>query len=523
MELTNYSFLQSRNDYMTSIAQAKVTADQIATGKRLERSGVDVGSISQAAYQRTEMLSDRQSIINLQNLRSFLFAQENSLRRVYEMYDKMEVLALKAANPITSSQERADLEIEYSAYVDQLDEIMKSRYNGKLLFSTTEMCGGPVDVTLKELDMSNGSRKGGATHAVRAQVVETGSPSGTVKFRVNSGTAGDTYRVWMGNNCVFSAGPPFQGSDHTEQYNDNGPVNVSYVKADGTTVSIDTQDIDFSFDADTSIAGQNATNSIGWRTSGSAGRDDDDLIEVTFGPGIETTYKITPGGTNDTNGDGISDLNPYDTTTGKYDVISTFDLPETFDGTDMTLQVETKTIGVIYEEGASSGNSETADLIPNSKVEFTPTPFIRHIPKDRHGNDILLDPKGFDRFSENTLETPLSAQEAVDKMRGNVSASGKSYFGEMKCILENRIGILGSEYKRVDSEIRSLEDQITTGELALGRIRDADMAKAATDLARQTLKSEMAVNVISNSSRIKDVLIPLTTEHFRGSVLQAGI
>ena len=90
---------------------------------------------------------------------------------------------------------------------------MKSRYNGKLLFSSTEMCGGSTDITLGALDVSQNARKfnrGGIT--VRSQTVETGSPSGKVLFsRVNSGVAGDNYRVWMGDVCVFSAGPSFRG------------------------------------------------------------------------------------------------------------------------------------------------------------------------------------------------------------------------------------------------------------------------------------------------------------------------
>ena len=93
----------------------------------------------------------------------------------------------------------------------------------------------------------------------------------------------------------------------------------------------------------------------------------------------------------------------------------------------------------------------------------------------------------------------------------------------MKCIVENRIGSLGSEYKRVDSEIRALENQITNGELALGRIQDADMAREATELARNNLRSDMATQVMSNSGRLKDVLIQLTTEHFRGAALSASL
>ena len=93
----------------------------------------------------------------------------------------------------------------------------------------------------------------------------------------------------------------------------------------------------------------------------------------------------------------------------------------------------------------------------------------------------------------------------------------------MKCLLESRIGILGSEYQRVDQEIAELEDQLVANEAAYGRITGSDMAAEATEFAKQSIKTNMAVEVIGNSTRLKDVLIPLTTEHFRSSVLSAGI
>ena len=594
MELTNYSFLQSRNDYMSTIAERKVTADRIATGKRLENAGEDVGAIHQAAYQETELRVDRQSIVNLMNLRSFLFAQENSLKRVHEMYDKMEVLAIKSANPMTSESDRKDYEIEYIAYREQLDEIMKSRYNDKLLFSSTEMCGGSKEITLGALDVSQNNRKfsrGGIT--VRSQTVETGSPSGKVSFRVNSGVAGDNYRVWMGDICVFSAGPSFNGS--TNDLYGSLP-NGDLVGKNYNTQSYDGQDADgvptgdgrtavtgpFSYtyekdvvigydDGDPIENTENITVNVegpwdnysgnGWRTSGGAGNQDGDLFEIEFSPGKETTYKITPGASNDNGadagdnsvaeniwdgtqwlapvaGDGISDYNQYDQTTGKYvtttgtngsssssnrtnstgtGVIITNNLPKDFDRTEMTLQVESSSIGVIYAEYDLSGGANDEDAVG---VDFTPTPYYREIAKDRHGNNILLAPKGFDRFEESDFSTAENAKDAVDKMRGS---EAKDYFGEMKCIVENRIGSLGAEYKRVDSEIRALENQIMNGEMALGRITDSDMAREATALARNNLQSELATQVMANSSRLKDVLIPLTTDHFRGAALSASL
>jgi len=132
--------------------------------------------------------------------------------------------------------------------------------------------------------------------------------------------------------------------------------------------------------------------------------------------------------------------------------------------------------------------------------------------------------KGFETLELDFLLTAADAQELVDIMRGHgINAEGMKRFGEMKCLLENRLGILGAEYRRIDYEVEELEKQIVGDENALGRITDTDMAKEATNFARESLKMTLATEVMSNVSRLKDVLIPLTTEHFRSEVMNSSL
>ena len=62
-------------------------------------------------------------------------------------------------------------------------------------------------------------------------------------------------------------------------------------------------------------------------------------------------------------------------------------------------------------------------------------------------------------------------------------------FGEMKCLLENRLGILGAEYRRIDYEVEELEKQIVADENALGRITDADIQKRL-QITQRIIKNE---------------------------------
>ena len=232
---------------------------------------------------------------------------------------------------------------------------------------------------------------------------------------------------------------------------------------------------------------------------------------------------------------GNSNYNTFDPATGLYNNIITNDLPENFDRTEMTIQVETTSIGIIYEDGDSITSVgeprrtlENGTLGPEEEgVTFTPTEFIRKIPTDAHGNIIELNSKGFETLELDFLLTAADAQELVDIMRGHGmqmhNGMGMTRFGEMKCLLENRLGILGAEYRRIDYEVEELEKQIVADENALGRITEADIAKDATNYAKESLKMKLASEIMSDVSRLKDVLITLTTEHFRREVMIATL
>jgi len=495
MQLTNYSFLDSRSHYLEAQSNHKVSMQRLSMGTKLERSGSNTGALSQSMRSRFEMMGDRSFITNLQNTRSFLNSQEAGLKKALEVYNRMEEITIRATDPTLPDRARSDYNDDFKVLTEQLQEIMESEFNGRKLFNDSLVCGGAKNIPLGELDLING--KGGAGHAIRAQEIDVNSPAGTLSFRVNSGGAGDIYRVWMGDTCVFSAGNAFAGPDHTQSYND--PAGFGFP-------------------------------SNGWETSGSARNGDDDLIEVTFAPGKPTTYKITPGVSND-DGSGNSAFNTYDPATGLYANVTTIDLPSSFTNTMLTLQLETTSIGIIYAEGGSANGD--ADNSGTPGVTFVPDIFELPVTIDIHGNQMGLDPKGFGTLTGDSpvtglphgLDTMAKARDTLDHLRGNPysDGSGVSYFGEEKCVISERLAAVGAEINRIDLEIEELQNQVTNGEQASGRISDADMAREATALAKNSLKMGLAEQVMSKSARLKDILIPLTTEHYRSSVLSSTL
>ena len=149
------------------------------------------------------------------------------------------------------------------------------------------------------------------------------------------------------------------------------------------------------------------------------------------------------------------------------------------------------------------------------------------------GDTITLDAKGFGTLADaspvtgvgHTLTDYYSARDTLDHLRGNPYANDGtiSYYGEEKCVVNERLASVGAEMSRIDKMLEDLERKAITDELTISRIEDADIAQEATNLATASIKTQMSAQVMSKSTRLKDILIPLTTEHHRGSVLSSKL
>ena len=487
MILTNTSAHQSQIVHNRSRERINTAFQRISSGKTITGSSTDAGSLSQSKSLRSEKLVAQSYKINLQNTRSFLHAQQEGILKVAKIYDRIEELSLRSMDPTASNADRDDYNKEFKALASELEDLMESKFHGRNLFSPTMTSGKAKEIPIQNsFDLSDQSNKNGSSHVVVAQSVDIGTNAGTISFRVNSGTDGDSYRVWLGDVCVFSAGSEYRG-----QNTDLGP---HYDPGS------------FSFEDN------------GWKTSGSAKNGDSDLIEVTFHPGKETTFKIIPGNSNDSDADGFSDYN--NSVNGKYHNVYTNSVPANFSSTQLTLQIETDSIGIIYKKdhtvsGYSPGSGQG--------IEFTPIFPPLEVQTASSGKTVAISQKGFSFFDEKSdktgdfygLDTVYKSSDTLDYLRGN-----GDYTGETKWILDDHLSNIGIELKQIEDEIHKIEEKEVYTESVIGKILDADIATDATQLAKSKIRSNVAASCISKSIRINDALIPLTTNHHRGAFLK---
>lgn len=488
MILTDTTALNAQLQYSKSQANFNASTRRISSGTRILGSQSDAGSLSQAKSLRSEKLLGQSYKIGLQNTLSFLQAQEEDIGKVVRIYDRIEELSLRSMDPTASYSDREDYNNEFKTLASMLEDLMETKFQGRSLFSPTMTSGEAKEIPIQNaFDLSDNANKNGAKHVVVAQTVDIGTNAGTISFRVNSGTDGDSYRVWLGDVCVFSAGSEYRGPT-----TDLGP-------------HYDPNNFDF--------------EDQGWRTSGSANNGDADLIEVTFQPGKETTFKITPGDSNDNNADGISNLNNM--VNGEYHNVYTNPVPPNFSSTQLTLQIETDSIGIIYKKDhTASGFSQGS----GQGIEFTPIFPPLEVETASSGETVEISQKGFSYFDEKSdqtgdfygLDTLAKASDTLDYLRGN-----NEYYGETKWVIEDHLSRIAIEQKRIEDEIEKIEQQEIHTESMLSKILDADIAYEATKVAKSEIKANVAASCISKSIQINDSLISLTTNHHRGQILKS--
>ena len=586
MQLTNLAFMSSRQHYLDAQSSRKGAATKIATS-RLDHSSGDTAAISQAGKVKSNIMSGKAYIQNLQSARSYLKFQEAGYASAFEIYQRMGELSSESIIQPKDSQN--PLIKEFNELKKQLLEIKNSKFNGISVFDPVATCGDVVDIPVDGSALDYTSSDLAVSQTIRSKTVDVSSYGGTLSFKVNSGTTGEIYRVFMGDKELFSTGPSFSGNDPTVEviniyddwstsskissnkgvvYNNqiyqnktgaNYIITPSSVTPDNDSVSVDFdpnrreqgpkwkngntinsgKGVTYNNELYKNISGSNFTinnssttpdlsptswtkvswldtgsqqsnidsNGVlqssnwgtdSWRTSGTASNGDGDTIVLKFGPGVDTAYSINLGASNGNQNFNTS-TSPQSNLATEGGVIRIGNLDQNSTSTHLSLHVETGSIGVI------------------SDVEFIPEFFDKNLDVDTSGNHIALKAVGLDTLESYSINSTANARKTLNKLLGENGVSG-----EIQCVSSNWLPKIAASINRIDSELGNAESKIFNQEIALGRITSSDMALESTNQAKQMLKMDMAAFVMGKTTRINDILTPLTTNHHRSSIMSGS-
>ena len=273
-----------------------------------------------------------------------------------------------------------------------------------------------------------------------------------------------------------------------------------------------------------------------WATSGSAYQADFDRFIIDFGKGKPTTFEFVPRDT----GNSSSDNTP-DGTFNNESFNASGGVPSGF-----LLQLgEGSTAGLLGKKYTTSGGPVTQGQVtitpaPGDSTELTievqSTSLFQasasfkgvkiiepevvpalEVVVNEDGEIARFEALGFSRLSGTDITTRENAQAVLERLLGENGEATEH--GEIHCLMNGQRAELGKSMRRMELEIERLENKTISGEKTLGRIEDADMAQEATKFAKQSLKMELAANIMSRVTRLTDVLLPLATQRVGGSSL----
>jgi flagellin-like hook-associated protein FlgL len=480
MQLTNFSFLNSRLEYLQSDRSRQVASARLSSGEKVNSGPRDLGAIGTEANLRSTKFQLQSNRVNTQNFITFLDSQYQSMEQARSIYHQMETLAMRALDPtLTESPSSGShnngggsdlglLKKEFSELADELDTILARKINGQRLFG-----GRNVSFTDGLQDRNAGS----SIPITTTQNVFT--TSGTITLKLAPGSWED--EIW-----IFQGRPSDKLSKLLLQPAKNNNALLEQLEKE----FYDNEDPD----------GNKGIFRTGrWQTpEGSNQLDDDDnfyydTFQIKFNTCEAEVINFTPHPDNEasTKGGGPWGSELYDR--GGVIPGELLAKPPSGKSTEITM------IGV------NPNNNYTYEV----EASFAPSLPV---------NDIAIPWTGetFSAISFGNLGcTDISTKENARKVLDAIATEFEN--------LSSAMGQVAATMSRHNGELENMNNQYVANDYAMSRVVDADVAQEATNLATASIKTQMSAQVMSKSTRLKDILIPLTTDHFRSSVLSAKL
>lgn len=110
--------------------------EKLSSGERINRAGDDAANLAVSEKMRSQIRGLNQASKNVENGVSFIQTTEGYLQETTNVLQRIRELSVQASNGIYTAEDRAQLQVEVSQLVSELDRISsQSQFNGLNLLS----------------------------------------------------------------------------------------------------------------------------------------------------------------------------------------------------------------------------------------------------------------------------------------------------------------------------------------------------------------------------------------------------
>ena len=477
---------------LTMSSQAKST-EKLSSGYKINRAADDAAGLSISEKMRKQIRGLSQASLNAQDGISAVQTAEGALTEVHDMLQRMNELAVKAANGTNSEDDRQYIQDEINQLITEIDRVAETtKFNETyLLKGNGSSVGDEITPTIKDA---------GALTALtptpvqaEADVYTTGVLAGTI-------TAGDAV--------------------YTVEYMDkNGNVKTKDI-AFKTTTAADTT-------ADAFIAAANGDADLGALfdvdgdnngitfTARTAGADQGRVLSVTVKSASGSTLAA---GTR--------------TTTGA-DAYNTYDLSDAVDGDGDTITIGDKTYtwgnvahasNGVYNDFATLQELAAADGYIISGTEDAAT-----IRTESSALDLSLH-VGADSTDENQISLQIDAMDATSLglktgsmeidgesvktllVNGSDDANARAAIDTISAAIQKvstQRSALGAVQNRLEHTINNLDNVVENTTAAESQIRDTDMATEMVKYSNNQILAQAGQAMLAQANQANQGVLSL--------------
>ena len=183
---------------LTTASQAKST-EKLSSGYKINRAADDAAGLSISEKMRKQMRGLTQASANAQDGISSVQTAEGALTEVHDMLQRMNELAVKAANGTNSEDDRSYIQNEIDQLVTEIDRVSTTtKFNETYLLKGTNADGTVAKLTFDTAKDNLGSKIGGSALAFNDDGIATFNAADVASAQVVSSTgtaAGATVNV----------------------------------------------------------------------------------------------------------------------------------------------------------------------------------------------------------------------------------------------------------------------------------------------------------------------------------------
>ena len=471
---------------LTTASQAKST-EKLSSGYKINRAADDAAGLSISEKMRKQIRGLTQASSNAQDGISTVQTAEGALNEVQDMLQRMNELAVKAANGTQSEDDRSYIQNEIDQLTTEIDRVAETTK-----FNETYLLKGDRFAS-KEYSYAYAEFKNDATASVTMSTTPDATTKATLTVAFDKDASSADQNAVA--NAIKKSGITVKVTKHWDAANNQAADSTASISLNGDAAGIykvaAVKDDPTKFDITTADGTKVATVTVGGTfDKATAGGDDGQSVTssaITATASTAATKKGESAKYYDKDGNGIAAnaLNKYFQTDAQGNITARGDAPTVYDAVGLATTLDDENV------------TSTQDITGSLKLSL-------HV--------------GADATSNNQITVKLEAMSAKGlgvnglKVDGTDDTNAKNAIETIKESIQKvstQRSALGAVQNRLEHTISNLDNVVENTTSAESQIRDTDMATEMVKYSNNNILAQAGQAMLAQANQSNQGVLSL--------------